>query len=164
MLIVYTHVHRLTTHCYNHKHACNHNRLIHITSQLRAPLHHNLPKVTSKSSEYQPKWHNQPSFFSQTPWIIINLISNFSISFNGPTQRSAIVRKESTQRRLFLKCPKAEIQRKRAKEIMDTRFLRGNTSSSTELKKPRPTSCRIFTHFTIQAKHTLQSNTPCYNL
>jgi len=35
--------------------------------------------------------------------------------------------------RLFLNCPEEKIQRKRAKEIMDTEFLRENP---TEVKKP----------------------------
>ena len=37
------------------------------------------------------------------------------------------------------------------------------TSSPTEVKKSRPTTCRIFTQSTKQAK-TLQSNTHCYKV
>ena len=47
---------------------------------------------------------------------------------------------------------KRKFSEKWAKEILDTRFLRWNISSPTEVKKPQPTSCRIFTHFTIWAK------------
>ena len=36
--------------------------------------------------------------------------------------------------------------------MMDTEFLHVNTSSPIEVKKPRPTSYRILTHFTIRAK------------
>jgi len=61
-------------------------------------------------------------------------------------------RLRSYLQRLFLNCPEAKTQRKRAKEIMDMGFLRENTSSPTEVKKPQPTSCRIFTHFTIRAR------------
>jgi len=64
---------------------------------------------------------------------------------------------------VFLNWPEVEFLRKWAIEIMDMGFLRGKASSPTEVKKPRPTSCKIFINFTIRAK-TLQCNTPCYNL
>ena len=47
---------------------------------------------------------------------------------------------------------KQKFSEKEQKKIMDTGFLCGNTSSPTEVKKSRPTSCRIFTHFTIRPK------------
>jgi len=47
---------------------------------------------------------------------------------------------------------KRKFSKKWGKEIKDTGFLCGNTSSPTEVWKPWPTSCRIFKLFTIRAK------------
>jgi len=53
---------------------------------------------------------------------------------------------------LFMTRPETKIQRKEVEEIVNTEFLRGNTSSPTEVKKTMTYLCRIFNHFTIQAK------------
>ena len=58
--------------------------------------------------------------------------------------------------RLFVTRPEVKIQRKEVEEILNTRFLRGNTSSPTEVKNHDLPP--------VGFSHTLQSNTPCYNL